>query len=300
LACCRRWVTNHPQMTSIPTIVALLHGPDRAGLVAKVSNWIFQHGGNILHADQHRDFEENVFFQRVEWAHNGDYAAVRRTADAFVEMAQTELGMRVQVGLSDERAKVGVLVSRIPHCLHDLIYRWQAGELKGDLVCIVSNHRDLEPLAENAKVPFHHVAVTRENRAAAEAEQLEILQGYGVRLVVLARYMQVLSAEFLERVGVPVINIHHGFLPAFPGGRPYHQAHARGVKIIGATAHYAIPELDQGPIIAQDVTRINHRHTVSDLIRKGRHLEQLVFADAIQAHLEYRVLVYGQKTVVFE
>jgi formyltetrahydrofolate deformylase len=287
-------------VTSIPTIVALLHGPDRPGLVAKVSNWIFQHGGNILHADQHRDSEENVFFQRVEWAYNGDRAAVCRTADAFAEMAQTELSMRVQVGLSDERAKVGVLVSRIPHCLHDLIYRWQAGELRGDLACIVSNHPDLEPLAENAKVPFHHVTVTRENRAAAEAEQLEILQGYRVKLVVLARYMQVLSAEFLERLGAPVINIHHGFLPAFPGGRPYHQAHARGVKIIGATAHYAIPELDQGPIITQDVTRINHRHTVSDLIRKGRHLEQLVFADAIQAHLEYRVLVYGQKTVVFE
>jgi formyltetrahydrofolate deformylase len=208
--------------------------------------------------------------------------------------------MRVRVGFSDERAKVGVLVSRIPHCLHDLIYRWQAGELKGDLACIVSNHRDLEPLAEAAGVPFHHVPVTPENRAGAEAAELEILQRYRVGLVVLARYMQVLSAGFLERVGAPVINIHHGFLPAFPGGRPYHQAHAHGVKIIGATAHYATPELDQGPIIAQDVTRINHRHTVADLVRKGRHLEQLVFAEAIQAHLEHRVLVYGRKTVVFE
>lgn len=283
-----------------PTIVALLHGSDRPGLVAKVSNWIFQHDGNILHADLHRDSEENVFFQRVEWVHDGDRVALRRTADAFAKMAQSELGMRVQVGLSDERAKVGVLVSRIPHCLHDLIYRWKVGELKGDLVCVVSNHCDLEPLAEAAEVPFHYVRVTGENRAGGEAAQLEILQGYGVELVVLARYMQVLSAEFLERVGVPVINIHHGFLPAFPGGQPYQQAHARGVKIIGATAHYAIAELDQGPIIAQDVTRINHRYTVADLIRKGRHLEQLVFAEAIQAHLEYRVLVYGQKTVVFE
>ena len=287
-------------MTSTPTIVALLHGPDRPGLVAKVSSWIFQHGGNILHADQHRDFEENVFFQRVEWTHNEDKAGLRRLADAFAGMAQAELGMRVRVGFSDERAKVGVLVSRIPHCLHDLIYRWQAGELKGDLACIVSNHRDLEPLAETAGVPFHHVAVTPENRAGAEAAQLEILHGYRVGLVVLARYMQVLSAGFLQRVGAPVINIHHGFLPAFPGGRPYHQAHAHGVKLIGATAHYATPELDQGPIIAQDVTRINHRHTVADLVRKGRHLEQLIFADAVQAHLEHRVLVYGQKTVVFE
>ncbi|MBV9998616.1 MAG: formyltetrahydrofolate deformylase [Verrucomicrobia bacterium] len=287
-------------MTSTPTIVALLHGPDRPGLVAKVSNWIFQHDGNILHADLHRDSEENVFFQRVEWVHAGDRVALRRTADAFAKMAQSELGMRVKVGLSDERARVGVLVSRIPHCLHDLIYRWKAGELKGDLACVVSNHRDLEPLAEAAKVPFHYIPITGESRTGGEAAQLEILQRYGVELVVLARYMQVLSAEFLERVGVPVINIHHGFLPAFPGGRPYQQAHARGVKIIGATAHYATAELDQGPIIAQDVTRINHRHTVADLIRKGRHLEQLVFAEAIQAHLEYRILVYGRKTVVFE
>jgi formyltetrahydrofolate deformylase len=283
-----------------PSVIALLHGPDRPGLVAKVSNWIFQHGGNILHADQHRDSEENVFFQRVEWTHNEDRAGLRRLGAAFADMVQAELGMRVRVGFSDERAKVGVLVSRIPHCLYDLLYRWQVGEMKGDLTCVISNHRDLEPLVEASGVPFHHVPVTRENRPTAEAAQLEILQGYGVDLVVMARYMQVLSAEFLARIGAPVINIHHGFLPAFPGGRPYHQAHAHGVKIIGATAHYATPELDQGPIIAQDVTRINHRHTVADLIRKGRHLEQLVFAEAIQAHLEHRVLVYGRKTVVFE
>jgi formyltetrahydrofolate deformylase len=285
---------------SAPSIIALLYGPDRPGIVSWVSSWIFEHGGNILHADQHRDSEDHVFFQRVEWTHNEDCAGVRRLGGAFAHMAQAELGMRVRVGFSDERARVGVLVSKIPHCLHDLIYRWQAGELKGDLVCVVSNHGDLEPLAQAAGVPFHRVPVTRENRAAGEAAQLEILQGYRVDLVVMARYMQVLSASFLNRVGAPVINIHHGFLPAFPGGRPYHQAHAHGVKIIGATAHYATPELDEGPIIAQDVTRINHRHTVADLIRKGRHLEQLVFADAIQAHLEHRVLVYGRKTVVFE
>jgi len=284
----------------ICSIIALLHGPDRPGLVARVSNWIFEHGGNILHADQHRDSEENVFFQRVEWTHNEDNAGVRRLADAFAQMAQAELGMRVRIGFSDERARLGVLVSKIPHCLHDLIYRWKVGELKGDLACVVSNHQDLEPLVEATGLPFHHVPVMRETRAAGEAAQLEILKGYGVDLVVLARYMQVLSAGFLARVNVPVINIHHGFLPSFPGGRPYHQAHAHGVKIIGATAHYATAELDQGPIIAQDVTRISHRHTVADLIRKGRHLEQLVFAEAIQAHLEHRVLVYGRKTVVFE
>jgi len=206
----------------------------------------------------------------------------------------------VRIGFSDERAKLGVLVSKIPHCLHELIYRWQVGELKGELACVVSNHRDLEPLAEAAKVPFYHVPVPRENRAASEAEQLEILHRYGVELVVMARYMQIVSADFLERLIAPVINIHHGFLPAFPGGQPYHQAHTHGVKIIGATAHYATANLDEGPIIAQDVTRINHRSSVADLIRKGRHLEQLVFADAVQAHLDHRVLVHGRKTVLFE
>jgi formyltetrahydrofolate deformylase len=286
--------------TPLPSVIALLHGPDQPGIVARISDWIFSHGGNILHTDQHCDFEENVFFQRVEWMHHEDRVLVRRLADAFANMAQEDLGMHVRIGFSDERVKLGVLVSRIPHCLHELIYRWQVGELKGDLACVISNHRDLEPLAEAAKVPFHHVAVSRENRAASEAEQLEILHHYRVELVVMARYMQVVSADFLERLSAPVINIHHGLLPAFPGGQPYHQAHTHGVKIIGATAHYATAHLDDGPIIAQDVTRINHRPTVSDLIRKGRRLEQLVFADAVQAHLDHRVLVYGRKTVVFE
>lgn len=286
--------------TPIPSIIALLHGPDQPGIVARISNWIFSRGGNILDTDQYCDSEQNVFFQRVEWMHQEDRAQVRRLADAFAKMVQADLGMRVRIGFSDERAKLGVLVSKIPHCLHELIYRWQVGELKGNLACVISNHRDLEPIAEAAKVPFHHVPVPRENRAASEAEQLEILHRYGVELVVMARYMQIVSADFLERLIAPVINIHHGFLPAFPGSQPYHQAHTHGVKIIGATAHYATANLDEGPIIAQDVTRINHRSSVADLIRKGRHLEQLVFADAVQAHLDHRVLVYGRKTVLFE
>jgi formyltetrahydrofolate deformylase len=286
--------------TPLPSVIALLHGPDQPGIVARIPNWIFSRGGNILDTQQHCNFEENVFFERVEWMHHEDRARVGRVADEFAKMVQSDLGMRVRIGLSDECAKVGVLVSRIPHCLHELFYRWQVGELKGDLACVVSNHRDLEPLANAARIPFHHVPVSRDNLAASEAQQLEIFHRYGVELVVMARYMQVLSADFLERLSAPVINIHHGFLPAFPGGQPYHQAHTHGVKIIGATAHYATANLDDGPIITQDVIRINHRCNVSDLIRKGRHLEQLVFADAVQAHLDYRVMVYGRKTLVFE
>jgi formyltetrahydrofolate deformylase len=286
--------------TPLPSVIALLHGPNQPGIVARIANWISSRGGDILDTDQHCDSEEMVFFQRVEWMHHEDRVHLRRVADAFAKMVQADLGMRVRIGFSDQRAKLGVLVSRIPHCLHELIYRWQMGELNGELACIVSNHPDLEPLATAANVPFYHVPISGQDRAAAEAEQLEILHRYGVELVVMARYMQVLSADFLERLSAPVINIHHGFLPAFPGNRPYHQAHTHGVKVIGATAHYTTANLDEGPIIAQDVTHINHRPTVSDLIRKGRHLEQLVFADAVQAHLDHRVLVYGRKTVVFD
>lgn len=282
-----------------PTIVALLHGSDRPGLVAKVSNWIFQHDGNILHADLHRDSEENVFFQRVEWVHDGDRVALRRTADAFAKMAQSELGMRVQVGLSDERAKVGVLVSRIPHCLHDLIYRWKVGELKGDLVCVVSNHCDLEPLAEAAEVPFHYVRVTGENRAGGEAAQLEILQGYGVELVVLARYMQVLSPTLCEAMSGKIINIHHSFLPSFKGAKPYHQAFDRGVKIIGATAHFVTADLDEGPIIEQRVTRVDHSMTAKELVDEGSNVESQVLAAAVKWWSEKRLFLNGHKTVVF-
>jgi formyltetrahydrofolate deformylase len=284
----------------ILSIIALLDGTDRPGLVAKVAGWIFAEGGNILHADQHRDAEENVFFQRVEWSQPGAAAHVSGIATAFAEMARQELGMNCRTTVSSQRTKVGMLVSRIPHCLQDLAFRFRRNEMRGELVCVVSNHPDLRGFCQSMDLSFHHIEVRPDRKDQAEEAQLELFKNQKVDLIILARYMQILSARFLANAGVPIINIHHSFLPAFAGGRPYHQAYARGVKIIGATAHYVTEALDQGPIIAQDVTRISHRHTVEDLIRKGQDLEQTVFAQAVRWHLEHRVLVYKNKTVVFD
>jgi len=279
------------------TIIALLSGPDQPGLVSRVSSWIFLRGSNIHHADQHKDLEANIFFQRVEWAPSGQ---IDEEAESFRKFATEELGMEVQVALSTERPKVALFVSKIDHCFHDTILRFRAGEMAGELACIISNHEALRGEAERYELPFYYVPVTKETKPEAEAKQIEIVQQYNCQLVVMARYMQVLSDAFLEKVGCPVINIHHSFLPAFAGGKPYHQAHTRGVKLIGATAHYATADLDEGPIIHQDVTRINHRNSVADLVRKGKDLEKSVFAHAIRLHLANRILVYNNKTVVFD
>jgi formyltetrahydrofolate deformylase len=280
-----------------PTLVALLHGPDQPGLVARVAGWIFERGGNILHADQHRDTEAGVFFQRIEWEPaNGDASADTLAFEAFA----SGLGMNVRVASTAHRTRVAVFVSKADHCFHDLALRWRGGDFPADFVLVVSNHPDLGAMSAGYGLPFRHTPVTAETKAAAEARQVALLKEHNVELVVLARYMQVLSNDFLGAFGRPVINIHHSFLPAFAGGRPYHQAHSRGVKLIGATAHYATRDLDEGPIIQQDVTRVTHRHSVEDLVRKGRDLERTVLAQAVRWHLEHRVLVYGNKTVVFD
>jgi formyltetrahydrofolate deformylase len=281
------------------TLIALLHGPDQPGLVARVSGWIFTRGGNILHADQHRDMEAGIFFQRIEWVPTGAAGVAEREAADFLAFAAS-LGMQAKVIQSNRRARIAVFVSKADHCFHDLILRWKAGDFSGDIIAIAGNHTDLAEAARGYGLPFHHIPVTADTKAQAEARQLALLNDLGADLVVLARYMQVLSADFLEKIGCPVINIHHSFLPAFAGGKPYHQAHARGVKLIGATAHYATRDLDEGPIIHQDVAQVTHRHGVEDLVRKGRDLEKTVLAQAVRWHLEGRVLVYGNKTVVFD
>ncbi|TAG33195.1 MAG: formyltetrahydrofolate deformylase [Verrucomicrobia bacterium] len=279
------------------TLVALLHGPDQPGLVARVSGWIFERGGNILHADQHRDMEAGVFFQRVEWVPPAglDSSAMASEFEGFAQ----GLGMNPLVARRDRRPRVALFVSKFDHCFHDLILRWKSGDFEADFALVVSNHADLEPAARGYGLPFHHIPVTAATKAEAEARQLTLLAAEGIDLVVMARYMQVLSGDFLEQ-GPPVINIHHSFLPAFAGGKPYHQAYERGVKLIGATAHYATAVLDDGPIIQQDVARVTHRQDVADLIRLGRDLERLVLAQAVRVHLESRVLVYGKRTVVFD
>jgi formyltetrahydrofolate deformylase len=285
-------------MMSAPfTLTALLHGPDQPGLVARVAGWIFERGGNILHADQHRDMEAGVFFQRVEWVP----AAASQGADvtAFLAFAAS-LGMQARVTDSRKRARVAIFVSKADHCFHDLALRWRAGEFMAEIAAVFSNHQDLAAAAQGYGLPFYHFPLVPDQKLAVEEQQLARLRELEVDLVVLARYMQVLSAEFLEKLGKPVINIHHSFLPAFAGGRPYHQAYERGVKLIGATAHYATAELDEGPIIHQDVAGVTHRHGVEDLVRKGRDLEKTVLAQAVRWHLESRVLAYGRKTVVFD
>jgi len=269
------------------------------GLVARVAGWIFARGGNILHADQHRDREAEIFFQRVEWICAPGAVSAVRVANEFREFAKS-LGMEANVAVARQRPRVALFVSKADHCFHDLALRWRAGEFSGDLIAVISNHRELIEAAKAYGLPYHYIPVKVESKAAAEARQLKLLRKLNIELVVLARYMQVLSFQFLEGFGRPVINIHHSFLPAFAGGRPYHQAHARGVKLIGATAHYATRELDEGPIIHQDVARVTHRDGVDDLIRMGRDLEKRVLAQAVRWHLESRILVYGHKTVVFD
>jgi formyltetrahydrofolate deformylase len=287
-------VTERPERA----IIALLHGPDRPGLVARVSSWIFDRGGSIIHADQHTDAQYGIFFQRVEWtpAPGGEPAA---EAQAFADLGAS-LGMSVRTHLKAHRPRVALLVSQHVHAAHEVLLDWAAGDWPGEIVGLISNHQVMRAAADHHGLPFVFCPMESGKKAEIEREQLRVLQEWRVSLVVLARYMQILSADFLSRLGVPVINIHHSFLPAFAGAKPYHQAHRRGVKLIGATAHYVTPVLDDGPIIHQEVTRVSHRDAVTDLLRKGRNLEKTALSEATRLHLEHRVLVYENKTVIFD
>jgi formyltetrahydrofolate deformylase len=270
-----------------PTARLLLSAPDRPGLVASIAEFIYRNGGDVTEADQHTDEEEEMFFQRVEFRLAGFKLSREQLSQALAEVA-APLRMKWSVRYSDEDRRVAVLVSRQPHCLVDLLGRWYAHEIPGRPVLVASNHRD-----------FQYLPVTKQTRDDQEDALLEALAEANVELVVLARYMQVLSERVIDIYPSRVINIHHSFLPAFSGGQPYRQAHARGVKLIGATAHYATAELDQGPIIEQDTARVSHRDGVSDLSQTGRDLETVVLARAVRLHLTDRVLVHGHKTVVF-
>jgi formyltetrahydrofolate deformylase len=259
---------------------------------------VLNNGGNILHAEQHIDPEAGVFFQRVEFDLSAGSLDRVQVAAAFEPVA-TRFGMDVSVRSSDERPRIALFASRQAHCLADLLGRWRSGELAAEVVAVISNHNEHASLAEFSGVPFHHLPVRPESRVSQEAALVELLHGYDVELVVLARYMQVLGSAMLDAFPARIINIHHSFLPAFVGAKPYHQAQQRGVKLIGATAHYATAELDEGPIIAQDVAAVTHRDSIADLVRKGRDLETVVLARAVRAHVEHRTLVFGNKTIVF-
>jgi len=281
------------------TAILLIACQDQKGLVARISGFINEYGGNILDSDHHTDRETGDFLMRTVFDLSGFQLARDDIAGAFCPLAKIH-NMHVQWYFSDQKPKVGVLVSQYDHCLADVLQRHRRGELAIEIPAIISNHQTAAWWADLFHIPFHHFPVTSETKPQQEEQVLSILREQKVDLVVLARYMQIVSERFLDQVNCPVINIHHSFLPAFIGAKPYHQAYDRGVKIIGATAHYATAELDEGPIIAQDVVGVGHRDTVQDLIRKGRDLEELVFSRAIRLHIERRVLVYGRKTVVFD
>jgi formyltetrahydrofolate deformylase len=280
--------------------VLLLSCPDRTGVVAAVADFVWRHGGNIVDAEQHTDDVDGVFFQRVEFEMDGfafDRADLGR---AFWPVAE-RFDMDVRVHFTDERPRLAILASKAPHCLEDLLSRWRAGELPAEVVLVASNHPDHAELAAFSGVPYHHLPVGDRPDAATDQEKAlaAVLDGAAVERVVLARYMRVLSPRIVDRYPSRIINIHHSFLPAFVGAQPYRQAHERGVKVIGATAHYVTEDLDQGPIIDQDVTRVSHRDDVAELARKGRDLEVTVLARAVRADLEHRVLPFGNRTVVF-
>jgi len=281
------------------SVVLLVACKDRKGIVARVAGFIHEFGGNILDSDHHTDRETGDFLMRTEFALEGFQIPRGEIASAFAPVAKV-FDMRYEVHLSDHRPRLAILVSKQDHCLVDLLQRQRRGELAIDIPVILSNHDTCTMWADLFEIPFQVFPVTKETKREQEQQVLATLKRDRVELVVMARYMQILSAEFLASVGCPVLNIHHSFLPAFVGANPYRQAYERGVKLIGATAHYATEELDEGPIIEQDVVRIGHRDTVEDLIRKGRDLEEIVLARAVRRHVEHRVLVYGKKTVVFD
>jgi len=279
--------------------VLLVQCPDRMGLDAAIAEFLYRHDGNILNFEQHSAGQERFYHARVEWDLNGFKLDLNEFDARFGPIAH-EFGMNWSTALSSRRPRVAVFVSRYDHCLVDLLYRQRDGELACDIPLIVSNHPDTKHHAEFYGVPFHLISVRKDNKAQAEAEQLQLLDRMKIDLVVLARYMQILSHDFVVQFPRPIINIHHSFLPAFIGSKPYHQAFERGVKLIGATSHYVTEVLDDGPIIDQDVVRISHKDDVEDLIRKGRDLEKVVLSRAVRWHVENRILLYGNRTVIFD
>ena len=281
------------------TATLLMHCKDRQGLVATVTRFVAENGGNIIDLEQHVDRAEGMFFMRVNWELNGFGLAPEAIGPAFESQIAEPSGMSWQLHQHGARPRVAIFVSKLAHCFHDLLARWQSGEWEIDIPLIISNHEAMRPVAEQFGLPYYCFPITAENKLEQEAKELELLAEHNVDLIVLARYMQVISPQMIEAYPERIINIHHSFLPAFAGAKPYHAAHARGVKVIGATSHYVTAELDAGPIIEQDVTPISHRDSIETLVRKGRDLEKLVLARGVLAHLQRKTLVYRNRTIVF-
>ncbi len=281
------------------TAVLLITCPDRKGIVAAVGEFLYRHDANILHADQHQDAERKLFLMRVEWDLQGFNLDLGEFPRRFSPLAD-RFDMHWRLERSDQPVRMALFVSKYDHCLMDLLYRHHTGELPCEVPLIVSNHPDAERWATFYKVPFHLIPVSSSNKEQAEQQQRDLLAEHRIDLVVLARYMQVLSTEFVAKYPRRIINVHHSFLPAFVGAKPYHRAFERGVKLIGATSHYVTEDLDEGPIIEQDVVRISHRDGLEDLLEKGRDLEKVVLSRAVRWHIDHRILVYNRKTVIFD
>lgn len=279
--------------------VLLISCPDSKGITAAITGFVASYGGNIIHADQHIDAYSNTFFMRIEWSLEGFKIPREQIAEYFQEVAGP-FKMNWQLHFSGEKKRVAIFVSRHLHCLYDLLYRYRSYQLACEIPLIISNHPDARPIAEDFGIDYHEFAVLPDNKAAQERKQLELLERAHIDLLILARYHQILTPDFVARYRNRIINIHHSFLPAFVGKNPYLQAHQKGVKVIGATSHYVTKDLDQGPIIEQDTVRISHRDAVDDLIRKGEDLEKIVLSRAVRWDLERKILCYGNKTVVFD
>jgi formyltetrahydrofolate deformylase len=288
-----------PMATTKNSAILLLSCPDRVGLVSRISHFVFERGGNIIDLDEHVDMDTGTFFIRVAWDMNDFSIAADDLPGALAPLAK-EFNARWSVNFTQKEMRVALFVSKYDHCLQELLWRQQLGEYPVVFPLIISNHPDLADLARQYEIPYHVIPITRETKAEQEQKELALLKEHEIDSIVLARYMQVLTPEFVAEYPNRIINIHHSFLPSFMGGNPYQQAYERGVKIIGATSHYVTGDLDQGPIIDQDVIRISHKDTVADLKRKGRDLERLVLARALKYHAEYRILPHGKKTIIFD
>ncbi len=276
-----------------------MHCPDNKGIIATVSEFIAKNNGNITFLDQHVDASKSVFFMRIEWELNGFAIPEEKIGEYFDVLIGRRYSMQWQLHFSQEMPRMAIFVSKLPHCLFDLLSRWKSREIEVEIPVIISNHKDMEPVARQFGVAFEHFAITSANKQEQEKAQLELLARHEVDFIVLARYMQVLTEEFVSHYPNRIINIHHSFLPAFPGAKPYHSAYERGVKVIGATSHYVTAELDGGPIIAQDTIRVTHEDSIEDLVRKGRDLEKVILARAVWHHIQRQVLVYQNRTLVF-
>ncbi len=279
--------------------ILLLSCPDQKGIIAEVCNFIFLHNGNIEHSDNHLDEQKGIFFMRVEWSLDGFGIPGEKIKEAFSPLAN-KFQMDYQLYFTAEPIRIAIYVSRHEHCLYDLLLGYKAGELHAEIPLIVSNHPDLKQVADYFEIPYHHFPVTPENKEEQERKQLTLLKQHGVELVVLARYMQILTPQFVSAFPNRIINVHHSFLPAFKGAKAHEQAYTSGVKVIGATSHYAVEKLDAGPIIEQDVVKVSHRDTLMDFIRKGKDLEKSVLRRAVSLYLERKILVYDNKTVIFD